>query len=122
MCTKRRTVQSHVHPEPQHIRPIRRCDQKLGGRRPRWSSPRTDPTAERSQDADYDTGAVLGVRLEEDRAGMQEGVCVQRDRGGAPGVRRGVATTGRPAGEHLPVADQVRSRQARTTQGAWLLS
>lgn len=59
--TKRSDVQSYVHPESQHIRPIRRCYQKLGGRRARWTSPRPNPAAERAQDADHGAGPVLGI-------------------------------------------------------------
>lgn len=53
---------------------------------------------------------------------MQEGVCLQRHGGGTLGVRRGVAAAGRPAGEHLPVAHQVRAGEARAAQGARVLS
>lgn len=52
---------------------------------------------------------------------MQEGVRVQRNGRRAPGVRRGASAAGGPAREHLPVAHQVRARQARAAQGARLL-
>lgn len=113
--TKRLDVQSYVHPESQHIRPIRRCYQKLGGRRTRWTSPRPDPAAERAQDVDNGAGPVVRIWPEENRAGMQERIRVQRYCCGASGVRRGASAAGRPAREHLPVAHQVRARQARAT-------
>lgn len=52
---------------------------------------------------------------------MQEGVRVQRNCRGAPGVRRGATTSGRPAREHLPVVDQVGPCQARAAEGARFL-
>lgn len=52
---------------------------------------------------------------------MQEGVRVQRHRCGAPGVRRGATTAGRPAREHLPVAHKVGPCEARATESSRFL-